>query len=224
MEYDRDLFDEPTITAMTAGFRRLAQLVVMQPDRPVGRLDLLGEERQRILADHNSTRRQWPGAGWIHECFEERAREAPGAEALRCEGQPLSYAELNRRANRLAHRLRRLGAGPDVLVGVSMERSADLVVSLLAVLKAGAAYVPLDSGYPRARLEYMLADAGVPILLTQRRLLAGLPPAETTTICVDELAGSLAGEPDDNPAWRWTGRTWPTSSTPPVRPARPRAS
>jgi amino acid adenylation domain-containing protein len=199
MEYDRDLFDEPTITAMTAGFRRLAQLVVMQPDRPVGRLDLLGEERQRILADHNSTRRQWPGAGWIHECFEERAREAPGAEALRCEGQPLSYAELNRRANRLAHRLRRLGAGPDVLVGVSMERSADLVVSLLAVLKAGAAYVPLDSGYPRARLEYMLADAGVPILLTQRRLLAGLPPAETTTICVDELAGSLAGEPDDNP-------------------------
>jgi len=199
IEYDRDLFDEPTVAAMAAGFRRLAQLMVQRPDEPVGRLDLLGGDRRRILADHNATARRWPGAGWIHECFEQRARQTPGAEALRCAGQSVSYAELNRRANQLAHRLRRMGAGPDVLIGVSMERSADLVVSLLAVLKAGAAYVPLDCGYPQARLEHMLTDARVPILLTQRRVLPGLPPSDATVLCVDELAESLAAEPGDDP-------------------------
>ena len=192
IEYDRDLFDEPAIAAMAAGFRRLAEHVVAQPGTPVGRLDLLGDERARILGDRRATERRWPGSGWIHECFEERARQAPGAEALRWEGQSLSYAELNRRANQLAHRLRRLGAGPDVLVGVSMERSPELVISLLAVLKAGAAYVPLDPGYPRARLAHMLADAGVPLLLTQRPVLAALPPVPGTVLCVDELAESLA--------------------------------
>ena len=199
IEYDRDLFDEPAIAAMAAGFRRLAQRAVAEPGTPVGRLDLLGAGRQRILGDPRATERRWPGAGWIHECFEQRARQAPGAEALRWEGQSLSYAELNRRANQLAHRLRRLGAGPDVLVGVSMERSAELVISLLAVLKAGAAYLPLDSGYPRARLEHMLADAGVPLLLTQRPVLAALPPVPGTVLCVDELAESLATEPGDDP-------------------------
>jgi amino acid adenylation domain-containing protein len=199
IEYDRDLFDEQTVITMAAAFRRLAEAVIAQPGRPAGRLDLLGGERPRILADRNSTARDWPGAGWIHECFEEQARRSPDAEALRYEGRSLSYAELNRRANQLAHRLRRLGAGPDVLVGVSLDRSPALVISLLAVLKAGAAYVPLDPGYPRARLRHMLADAAVPVLLTQRRVLAGLPPSQATVLCADELPESLAGEPGGNP-------------------------
>jgi amino acid adenylation domain-containing protein len=188
-EYDRDLFDEPTIARMARHFRHVIEQVVADPDQRVDELELLDDtERQRILVGLNDTGRHWPDqSGWIHQCFEDRVRELPCAPALRFEGSSLSYQELNRRANQLAHRLIRLGAGRDVLVGVAMERSPELVVSLLAVLKAGAAYVPLDPDYPRARLELMIAEAQVPVLLTQRRLLEKLPPVDAEIICVDEL-------------------------------------
>jgi amino acid adenylation domain-containing protein len=199
-EYDRDLFDEPTIVRLASHFRRLAELVVAQPEAPVDRLALLDDaERREALAASRGPVAQWPGQGWIHQCFEQWARDAPDREAVRFEGEGVSYAELNLRANRLAHRLRRLGVGRFVLVAVAMERSVELVVSLLAVLKAGGAYLPLDPGYPRARLEYMLADAGAPVLLTQRRVLAGLPPADAEVLCVDELGDQLAAEPAGNP-------------------------
>ncbi|MGK5533592.1 amino acid adenylation domain-containing protein [Streptomyces sp. URMC 129] len=198
-DYDRALFEEATIARLAGHFRRLAEQVVARPDTPVAELDLLDDaERRRVLTDWNATDRAWPGAGWVHECVEERARSHPGAEAVRFEGRGLSYAELNARANRLARLLRRRGVGRDVLVGVAMERSVELVVSLLAILKAGGAYVPLDPGLPPARLEFMIADAAAPVLLTRRRVLGARPPAACEVLDVDALADEVAAEsPDD---------------------------
>jgi amino acid adenylation domain-containing protein len=200
-EYDRDLFEESTITRMALHFRHLIEQVVADPQQQIDRLDLLGDgERQRILVTFNDTRRDWPQqAGWIHQCFEDRARRHPGAPAVRFEGRGLSYAELNQRANQLARRLIALGVGRDALVGVAMERSLELVVALLAVLKAGGAYVPLDPGYPAARLQHVIEAARPLVLLTQRRIRASLPPAEAEILCVDELEAELGEEAGDNP-------------------------
>jgi amino acid adenylation domain-containing protein len=203
-EYDRDLFDEATMRRMVGHLRRLAELVVAAPETPVGELDLLDAPgRQEALAAGTGPERTWPETGWIHQVVEERVRRTPDAVAVRFEGRGITYAELNARANRLAHRLRRLGVGRDVLVGVSLPRGFELVVSLLAVLKAGGAYVALDPGYPRARLEFMLADAAAPVLLTDRNLAEdlGKGPAEAgaTVLLVEDLAAELAGESVDNP-------------------------
>ncbi|QKW05281.1 amino acid adenylation domain-containing protein [Streptomyces sp. NA04227] len=199
-EYDRDLFDESTMARMARHLRRVIELAVAAPGTPVGALDLLDEaERHEVLAAGTAEEREWPGAGLIHQCFEARAASGPDAEALRFEGESLTYGELNARANQLAHKLRGMGVGPDVLVGVCLERSVELVVGLLAVLKAGGAYVPLDPGYPTARLTYMLDDAKVPVLLTQRHVLQALPPVGATTLCVEELRAELAGEPATDP-------------------------
>ncbi|WP_344341799.1 non-ribosomal peptide synthetase, partial [Kitasatospora putterlickiae] len=200
-EYDRDLFDESTVARLAGHFRRLAEQAVAGPDRPVDDLDLLTEgERRRVVEEFNATARRWPaGAGWIHQAFEERAREHPEAEALRFEGRSVGYRELDRRANRLAHRLRALGVGRDVVVGVGMERAPELVVALLAVLKAGGAYLPLDPELPAARLEHMVRDARVPVLLTQRRVLAALPATGAEVLCVEEFEAAPGGEPDTAP-------------------------
>ncbi|MFE7559171.1 amino acid adenylation domain-containing protein [Kitasatospora sp. NPDC057500] len=200
-EYDRDLFDESTVARLAAHFRRLAEQAVAAPDRPVDELELLTEgERRRVVEEFNATAREWPaGAGWIHQAFEERARLHPEAEALRFEGRSVGYRELNRRANRLAHRLRGLGVGRDVVVGVAMERSPELVVALLAVLKAGGAYLPLDLELPAARLEHMARDARVPVLLTRRGVPAGLPETGAEVLGVEEFEAAPGGLPDTAP-------------------------
>ncbi|MEV4135107.1 amino acid adenylation domain-containing protein [Dactylosporangium sp. NPDC049742] len=200
-EYDRDLFDEATIARMAGHLQRLIGEIVADPQRPIDLLDLVGdEERRGLLAMSQGSVRVWPDTdGWVHECFERRAAERPDAEAVRFAGRGMTYAALNRRANQLARRLIRAGVGRDVLVGVSMERSPELVVALLAVLKAGGAYVPLDPEYPPARLEHMLAAARVPVVLTQRRILADLPALDAEILCLDELGDALDGEPDGNP-------------------------
>jgi amino acid adenylation domain-containing protein len=198
-EYDRDLFDESTMRRMAGHFRRLADLVVDQPTTPVGRLPLLDPpERNGIVATGTGPRRQWPGHGWIHQCIEEQARLRPDAEAVRFEGYSVSYAGLNRRANRVAHRLRRLGVAPGVRVGVAMHRGVELVVALLAVVKAGGAYVPLDPGYPPARLAAMLDDAAPRVLLTQGDLLDTLPPVPARTLTLDD-PDEFVAEPDGDP-------------------------
>ncbi|MDT3395986.1 amino acid adenylation domain-containing protein [Streptomyces sp. B1866] len=198
-EYDRDLFDAATVARLAGHFRRVAELVARHPDVPVGGLELLdADERHRLVAEWNATAREWPGAGWIHQEFEKQARLRPDAEAVRFEGRSVGYAELNRRANRLAHHLTGLGVGRDVLVGVCLERSPELVVSLLAVLKAGGAYVPLDPGHPPARLAYVMADAAAPVLLTRRGLTAVTPPEGTRVLYVDEPE-AVAGRPDHDP-------------------------
>jgi amino acid adenylation domain-containing protein len=200
LEYSLDLFDAPTAGRIARYLQRLLAGVADRPEQPIGRLPILDEaERREVLALGDGGSREWPDAGLIHQVFEARADATPDAEALRFEGERLTYAELDRRANRLAHRLRAWGVGRDVLVGICMERSVELVVSLLATLKAGGAYLPLDPGYPRSRLEFMLADARVPVLLTQRRLVPGLPDHEAAVLCVDEAAEDLERESGERP-------------------------
>ncbi|MCZ7431308.1 amino acid adenylation domain-containing protein [Streptomyces sp. WMMC1477] len=197
-EYDRELFDEATVARLAGHFRRLAERVVREPDTPVAELELLDEaETRRTLAAGAGPETEWPGKGLIHTCFEDQARRTPEAPALRFEGVTLTYAELNRRANRLAHRLRSLGVGRDVPVGVAMHRSVELVETLLAVLKAGGAYLPLDPELPKERLGFMLADARVPVLLTRRDVLERLPETAAEVLCTEEL--DLGGEPEHDP-------------------------
>ena len=142
-------------------------------------------ERERLLVAWNQTESSRPSAS-LPELFEAQVARTPDAVAVACGDERLSYGELNSRADRLANRLRALGVGPEVLVAVMLERSTDMLVALLGVLKSGGAYVPLDSSNPRERLAFIIADAAAPVLLTQRRLLADLPPHTADVICVDD--------------------------------------
>ncbi|MGJ0430537.1 amino acid adenylation domain-containing protein [Methylobacter sp.] len=169
------------------------------PDTALRQIGVLPEaERQRVLYDWNATEADYPRDRCLHELFEVQAAQQPDAVALVFEDQALSYAELNARANQLAHHLRRLGVGPDVLVAVCTERSLEMVVGLLGILKAGGAYVPLDPAYPEDRLAYMLADAAPKVLLTQERLKGILPQTQAHTIALDRDWGRIGEQPDTN--------------------------
>jgi amino acid adenylation domain-containing protein len=187
LEYNTDLFDAATIKRMLKNFQTLLSSIAANADAPLSRLPLLAEaEKRQLLVEWNDTRTDYASAvGCIHELFEQRAEEAPHAVALCFGEQALSYGELNERANRLAHYLRRLGTGPEVLVGICLERSIEMVVGLLGILKAGGAYVPLAPTHPKERLALMLDDAQVKVLLTQESLLAQLPEHKATKICLD---------------------------------------
>ncbi|WP_036254806.1 non-ribosomal peptide synthetase, partial [Methylobacter sp. BBA5.1] len=169
------------------------------PDTAMGRIGVLPEaERRQVLYDWNATQADYPQYNCVHELFEAQVRDTPDAPAVVFEDQTLSYAELNARANRLAHYLRRSGVGPDVLVAICAERSLEMVVGLLGILKAGGAYVPLDPAYPADRLAYMLADAAPRVLLTQERLKGSLPWTESRMIALDSDWRRIAEQPDTN--------------------------
>jgi amino acid adenylation domain-containing protein len=170
------------------------------PERPLEAIEVLPQvERRQVLEVWNRTAAEYPVESCIHELFEAQAARTPGADALVFEDETLSYAELNARANRLAHHLRGHGVGPDVRVGVLMERGVEMVVSLLAVLKAGGAYVPLDPGLPAERLAYMLDDSGVPLVLVQAALREAVPAREGAgVLAVDTLAEEIAAENTEN--------------------------
>src|SRR6185369_15503372 len=141
----------------------------------------------------------YPKDKCIHQLFEEQVERTPDAIALEFEDQQITYRELNRRANQLAHYLITLGIGPETLVGICVDRSVEMVVGLLGILKAGGAYVPLDPAYPEERLAFMLEDAQVPVLLTQERLVAGPSAHETRVVCLDSGWGAIARESEENP-------------------------
>ncbi|WP_035373166.1 non-ribosomal peptide synthetase [Pseudoduganella violaceinigra] len=211
LEYAAELFDAATIERMGRHFVRLLQAIVTDPDRPLGDLPLMREdELHRMLRQWNET--DLPslpahGTQTMHQLVEDQVARTPQRVALMHEGRAVSYAELNGRANRLAHYLRGQGVGPDDLVGVCMERSADMVVCLLAVLKSGGAYVPLDPAYPAERVAAMLGDAQPKVLLTQEQLLAKLPVlAGVTVFCVDAQQQQLASHSDENPVNRTLGQ------------------
>jgi amino acid adenylation domain-containing protein len=195
-EYSTDLFTPTTIERMQSHFQQLLASAIAEPDRPIDELEMLSEaEREEALTSDDASPGTYPVA-CLHELFEARAAAAPDAPAVVYEGETLSYADLNRRANRLAHRLRSLGVGPETLVALCLERSHDLVVAVLAVLKAGGAYVPLDPDYPAERLAFVLTDARPKVLLTHERLLSRLPAHEATVLCV-EPEGAPPDELDD---------------------------
>ena len=197
-EYDTDLFDAATIARMAEHFQRLLLAAVRRPATRIADLPLLGEqEKEGILAWSCADNEDYDRKATIHGLFEAVAAAQPEAVALAYGGHAMSYGELNRRSNRLAHALRERGARPDVLVGLALERSFDMVVGLLAILKAGAAYLPLDPSYPKERLAAMLADAA-PALVVARAAL-DLPPHVVQLAYVGESAG-LARYPATDPA------------------------
>ncbi|HVG43862.1 MAG TPA: condensation domain-containing protein, partial [Longimicrobium sp.] len=201
MAYATDLFERGTIVRLLGHLARVLEQVAADADVRLSRLELLGEaERALVLEAWNRTEAEYPADRCIHELFEAQAARAPGAVAVRFEEESLTYAELNERANRLAHYLVRLGAGPEVRVGLCLERSPEMVVAILAVLKAGGAYVPLDPGYPAERLAFTLADAGVPLVLVQEPVRAALPAVDgVEVISLDGAAEEIAAESAENP-------------------------
>jgi amino acid adenylation domain-containing protein len=207
VDYSTDLFERGTIERILGHLARVLEQVADDADVRLSRLALTGpEERALVLEAWNRTEAAVPADQCIHALFESQAARTPDAVAVRFEAESLTYRELNARANRLAHHLLGHGVGPEVRVGVLMERSLEMVISLLAVLKAGGAYVPLDPGLPAERLAYMVEDSCVPLVLVQDALRDAVPVREGVGVlavdapAVDALAERLAAEPAENPA------------------------
>jgi amino acid adenylation domain-containing protein len=198
--YCTDLFLPDTISRLAGHFATLLQGIAEQPDCRVSSLPLLtADERRQLLVDWNATAADFPQAATLHALFEEQAARHPTDIAVASGEHSLTYAALDRRANQLARHLMGLGAGPGRLVGICLERSLDLVVGILAVLKAGAAYVPLDPHYPRARLGFMIEDSGLAILLTHSALQSLLPDHAAQPVCLDTGWDVIADQPDTVP-------------------------
>jgi amino acid adenylation domain-containing protein len=201
LEFNTDLFDADTMRRFARHFAALAEAAASQPEVPVSRLAFFAPgEREHLLADRNATARPLPDGRCVHELFAERARATPDAVALSWGEREISYAELDGRANCLAHRLRRMGVGPEVPVAISVERSPEMVVGLLGVLKAGGAYLPVDPAYPADRRAYMLADSKAPVLLTQDHLAAAAPGDGLAVLRLDGEWDSIAQESAEAPA------------------------
>jgi amino acid adenylation domain-containing protein len=203
--YATSLFDAATVERYLGYLRTLLEAMVTDETQAIERLPLLSEaERQQVLYEWNATEAEYPREKLVHQLFEEQVEKTPDAVAVAYEDTTLSYAELNRRANQLAHHLRELGVGPDERVAICLERSLEMVVGLLAVLKAGGAYVPLDPAYPVERLQYMLEDSAPVVLLTQSHLheLVSSLTADLRTINLDDGAASwqLAAAATPEPA------------------------
>ncbi|MFO0163246.1 MAG: non-ribosomal peptide synthetase, partial [Microcystis sp.] len=185
-QYNTDLFDAATIERMAKHFERLLNSIVLNPQQPISQLPMLTEvEQQQLLFEWNNTQADYPLDKCIHQLFEEQVERTPDNIAVVFEDQQLNYRELNARANQLAHYLQNLGVGPDVLVGICVERSLEMMVGLLGILKAGGGYLPIDPEYPTERLLYILQDAQVRVLLTQKHLIAGLPKHQSELVCLD---------------------------------------
>ncbi len=200
IEYSTDLFQEATITRMLGHLQTLLEGIVADPTQSIATLPLLTPaEQQTLLIDWNNTQRAYPQDQCIHQLFAAQVERSPDAVAVVYQDQSLTYGELNNRANQLAHYLQSLGVQPEVLVGICVDRSLDMVIGLLGILKAGGAYVPLDPVYPVERLEYMMTDAQISILLTQQNLVAKLPAHQAQVICLDTEAEALAKYSPANP-------------------------
>ena len=194
-----DLFTSETITRMMSHFQTLLEGMVANPKEKISELPLVGEaECHKLLVEWNQTAREFPENVCLPQLFEQQVARTPNATAVIFEDQQLTYAELNARANKLAHYLRTLGAGPDSLVGISIERSLELAIGVLGILKAGAAYVPFDPTFPKDRVAFMFEDTNVPVLLTSRRLAGGLPAHGATIVCLDSDWKEIARESEEN--------------------------
>ena len=199
-EYNIDLFDAATITRMLGHFQTLLEGIVANPEQKLSDLPLLtAAERHTLLVEWNNTQVDYPKDICIHQLFEAQVERTPEAVAVVFEDQQLTYRELNRRANQVAHHLRSLDVAPDTLVGICVERSLEMVVGLLGILKAGGAYVPLDPAYPQERLAFMLEDASVRVILTQRQLVESLSKHQARIVCLDTDWEIIEGQREENP-------------------------
>jgi amino acid adenylation domain-containing protein len=201
LEYNSDLFDAATVERMIGHFQTLLAGVVANPGQRISELPLLSEgERHRLMVEWNETRREFAANRCAHELFEEQVSRTPDAVALLTENGHISYFELNRRANQLAHFLRQYGVGPEVKVAVSMRRSPEMIIAILGILKAGGAYVPIDPTYPSERLSFILEDASVPLVLTAGNLLENLLTFFAQKIYLDAEWDTISSQPSHNPA------------------------
>ncbi|WP_245894300.1 amino acid adenylation domain-containing protein [Chamaesiphon polymorphus] len=197
--YNRDLFDATTIERMASHLEILLAGIVANPQQQVAKLPLISSaERQQLLIDWNDTQVDYPQDKCFHELFEAQVERTPDAIAVQFEDAKLTYRELNDRSNQLARYLQTLGVKPEVLVGICVERSLDTIVGLLGVFKAGGAYVPLDPAYPADRLSFMLSDSQVALLLTQQKLLAGLPDCDVPILRLDADWGDIESKDRSN--------------------------
>jgi amino acid adenylation domain-containing protein len=200
LEYSTDLFDAERIERMAGHYQRLLEDIVEHPEKKIWELELLTEtEKHQILVEWNDTAADYPKDKCVHQLFEEQVERTPDAVAVVFGEEQLTYRELNERANQLGHYLQKLGVGPEVLVGICVERSLEMIVGLLGILKAGGAYVPLDPSYPRERLKYMLEDTQAPILLTQATLELDLTLENTGVVYLDRDWEEIARLGSDNP-------------------------
>lgn len=218
-QYNGGLFESATIARMLGHLQTVLSGMVASPEGPISSLPLLtAAERQQLLVEWNQTDQDYPQTQCIHQLFEEQADRVPDKVAVSFAEESLTYAELNGRANQLASYLRTLGVGPEVLVGLCVERSLEMLVGLLGILKAGGGYVPLDPAYPEERLTYMLSDAAAmpegflpcipkaskPVVLTQQHLVAHLQKKaikdkQTRVVCLDSDWDEIAQQSDRNP-------------------------
>jgi amino acid adenylation domain-containing protein len=184
--YKSSLFSAETIERWLRHYEALLHEIVANPERPIAHLIILTErEKHQLLIEWNDTGREYPSDKSIHRLFEEQVERTPEATAVVFEDRQLSYRELNRRSNQLARYLKRLGVGPDVPVGICMERSEEMIVAMIGVLKAGGAYVPLDPSYPKERLAFMLQDCDAPVLISQHEFLSSFTDCRAKIISLD---------------------------------------
>lgn len=199
IEFNTDLYVRSSIQRLLRHYQTLLEAIVLDMDQKVAALPILStEERQEILVNWNETEAEFPIDSCIHQRFELYAADHPDWIALRFESEEVTYGDLNRKSNRLAHYLGEMGVGPDVLVGISAVRSPEMIIAILGVLKAGGAYLPLDPSYPRDRLEFMCADSEIKILLSQSYLIEHLPVVDTV-VSLDQDWEAILNYPDQNP-------------------------
>ena len=200
VEYSSDLFDEQSIRRLIGQYEKVVEAMADGPEQRVSRVRMQSEwEREMVLRGWNETSRERGEQVSVQAMIERQVEVTPEARAVVCGDEEVSYEELKRRANQVAHYLIGLGIKSEGLVGICMRRGVDLVVAMVGVLKSGGAYVPLDPAYPRARLSYMLEDARISVLITERDLKEIFPP-HVKTVCLDEQADEIASHSSHNPA------------------------
>ena len=199
-EYNTDLFDAERIERLIGHFQTLLEGIVSDSDQHISELALLTEEeRSRLLVEFNASEKDLSTDKTLVQLFEEQVERSPEAVAVEYKGKQLTYCELNSRANQLAHHLMALGVGPEVMVGLFMERSLEMVIGIYGIIKAGGAYVPLDPEYPSDRIGFMIEDTDVPILLTQEKLAHSLPEQRAKVLCLDSEWNLIGGQCAENP-------------------------
>jgi len=200
LHYDDRFYSREAIECLAGQFRALLENTIENPESPISELGIIGEaERHRLLIEWNDTATDYRRTACLHQLFEEQVARTPFAPAVISRNEQLSFAELNARANQLAHYLKRFGVGPDVPVALCIGRSLEMLVGLLGILKAGGAYMPLDMAQPKQRLAFMLDDAGVPVVLTEREWSVLLPEYGPRVVQLSECRDLLARESKENP-------------------------
>lgn len=197
--YSTDFFDHSTMVRMASHFQNILGEILDKPARPLFELEILSvEEKQQILVEWNDTATSYPREKCIHQLFEKQVEHSPETVAVILDDKKITYRELNARANQLSHYLHSLGVGPNVLVGICMERSIEMIIGLIGILKAGGAYMPLDPEYPPERIDFMLEDSQVSFLVTQSHIENKLPSFSKKVVCFDTDGEIISQQRDDN--------------------------